>query len=274
VAARRADITPEFFAVLNTYIQATPPNQEEARQVLLLLRAQLAEAGFEVGDAGEEFEADSDLQAVIERLHEVADEELSQAVAELRPLIDYSFFEAWTAQIDALRQSGESDTAARMEARRSQMLELVEEMDRQAQEMFEAGTQLLNTVMNAVDPQAELQAHAAEVDEAFLLVISANAAAAQRAGRMDVAQRLEELGQASVAIIEGRLTPEQRFINELLQAEKPQDATRMLRTNFKLITPDFVKLLNDLADQEEKRANKPSSERLRQLAREAGAMLF
>ena len=71
-----------------------------------------------------------------------------------------------------------------------------------------------------------------------------------------------------------RLSPEERFINELLMLETPQEATRLLRKNVAKITPDFVKQLNSLAEQEEKRGNKPAGERLRQLARESGAMLF
>jgi hypothetical protein len=41
-----------------------------------------------------------------------------------------------------------------------------------------------------------------------------------------------------------------------------------------MITPAFVRHLNELADQMEKNGRKPAGERLRQLAREAGVMLF
>jgi hypothetical protein len=85
---------------------------------------------------------------------------------------------------------------------------------------------------------------------------------------------LERLAEEAVAIIQARLSPEERFINELLLAETPRDATALLRKNVGKITPDLVKRLNELAEQEEKRANKPTAERLRQLARESGAMLF
>jgi tRNA A22 N-methylase len=106
------------------------------------------------------------------------------------------------------------------------------------------------------------------------MLLSANAGAAQRAGQTEIVQLLEALGETAVAIIQERMTPEERFINELLLAETPTDATRMLRKNVAKITPDLVRRLNELADQEEQLANKPIADRLRQLARESGAMLF
>jgi hypothetical protein len=107
-----------------------------------------------------------------------------------------------------------------------------------------------------------------------LLVLEANLAAAQRAGATDAVAKLEEIRRLALEIIQESLSPEERFINELLAAEKPQDATKLLRQNVPMITPAFVKRLNELADQFEGDGRKPLGERLRQLGREAGAMLF
>ena len=41
-----------------------------------------------------------------------------------------------------------------------------------------------------------------------------------------------------------------------------------------MINPAFVKRLNELAEESENAGRKPLAERLRQLARESGAMLF
>jgi len=48
----------------------------------------------------------------------------------------------------------------------------------------------------------------------------------------------------------------------------------LLRQNPAVITTAFVKRLNELADESEQAGRKPLGERLRQLSREAGAMLF
>lgn len=164
--------------------------------------------------------------------------------------------------------------ADRLTGRRARILALVEELDREAQALFEAGNALLAEVLEAPDPLAALHARADQVDDGFLIALSANAAAAQRSGREDPARRLEQLAAAAVEIIQSRLSPEERFINELLLAETPKEATALLRKNVAKITPELVKKLNELATQEERRTNTAGAERLRQLAREAGAMLF
>ncbi|RRR74405.1 MAG: hypothetical protein EI684_07220 [Candidatus Viridilinea halotolerans] len=267
---RRAMMTPEFFATLAAFIEATPPDQQDTRTLLIQLHERLMELfGAELGAPDE-----AEIKEALERLADVADDELAMAVAELRGLIDYSFFQQWTAQIEAATAAGDSARAEALTARRTRIVEMVEELDREAQAMFEAGSQLLEEVLGTPDPLAALRERTEQVDEAFIMVLSANAAAAQRAENETMLALFNQLGEAAMTIIQDRMTPEERFINELLMADTPQDATRMLRTSVAKITPELIKRLNELADQEQQRANKPTAERLRQLARECGAMLF
>ncbi|NNJ10389.1 hypothetical protein EKD04_008625 [Chloroflexales bacterium ZM16-3] len=271
VEANRAALTPEFFATLNAFIGSTPPSQDDTRALLEQVRDRLAE---EFGDMSPDAEDDAEFALALDRLAAAPDEALEETVAELRAFIDYGFFEVWTQRIEAQDAAGEGAEAERLTARRARILEIVEELDRQAQEMFEAGSVILREVLEAEDPMAALRARAEQINEAFLMVLSANVGAAQRAGRDDVAAHLDAIAEEAVTIIQDRLSPEERFINELLLAETPQDATKLLRKSVAKITPDFVKQLNELAEQEEKRGSTPTSERLRQLARESGAMLF
>lgn len=273
VAAHQADLTPEFFATLNAFVQAAPPGRDGSRELLEQLQARLAN----VIEGAEEASAEEDsaeIAAAIERLIEVDDEALEMTVATLRPIIDYSFFATWTEQIEAAEAAGDSATANALTERRTRILAIVEELDRQAEAIFAAANELLREVATAPDPHAALREHSDQVDETFMMILSANAGAAQRAGQAELVRLLEDLGNTAVAIIQERMTPEERFINELLLADSPVDATRMLRKNVAKITPDLVRKLNELADQEEKLNNKPISDRLRQLARESGAMLF
>lgn len=269
VDQRRADFTPEFFATLEAFIQALPDSQAESRTLLLQVHDRLNNL---IGEGGAE--AAEEVRQAVERLLAIPDNQLEQTVAELRPVIDYSFFQAWTERIEAAQVAGQTDEAARLTARRARILALVEELDRETQALFEAGNALLAEVLEAPDPVVALHERAERVGEGFMIALSANAAAAQRAGREELAQRLEQLAAAAVEIIQSRLSPEERFINELLLAETPREATALLRKNVAKITPDLVKKLNELAAQEERRANASGAERLRQLAREAGAMLF
>lgn len=272
VDQRRADLDEGFFAMLDTFVaSAMQSARDDSIQLLAGLRSRLAElTGYE---GGETFEEDFDTDEVVARLVEVSDEELEQQIAELRPAIDYSFFEAWTEQIDAATAAGNAAEAERLTARRTIILETVERLDREAQEMFNAGANLLRAALEAEDPRALLAERHAEIDEAFLLVIEANRASAERAGQSEIADRLAQIGQLAVEVAEEALPPEDRFINQLLNAE-PQEATALLRQNAAVITVPLVKRMNELADEMEKDSRKPVGERLRQIAREAGAMLF
>ncbi|MEP7190613.1 MAG: CpXC domain-containing protein, partial [Roseiflexaceae bacterium] len=283
VAQNKAALDFEFFATLTAFADASAQGgRDDSAQLLEELRAKLIElTGFDastleqLGDQGDGFEElDIDLDEAVQRLVDAPEDELEQAIAELRPVIDYGFFEAWTSRIDAATKAGDTAIAEQLTARRAVILETVERMDKQAQEMFEAGAAVLEQVLNAPDTAAALREQGDKIDEAFLLVLQANAAAAERMGNTQALERLAEIERLAIEIAQESLSPEERFINDLLAAEKPQDATKMLRQNPRLITPDFVKRLNELAEQMENDGRKPLGERLRQLGRESGAMLF
>ncbi|MBO9339480.1 MAG: hypothetical protein J7464_12305 [Chloroflexus sp.] len=265
-----AELTPEFFATLDAFINATNDAQAQMREMLVRVREKLLAytARMTAQAAAEE------LNAAIERLRSATDEELPAVVQELRPLIDYSFFQLWTEQIEAASAAGDDTTAQKLTERRARILELVEAIDRAAQEMFERGSALIDAVLATTDPVAALRERAAEVDEGVLTVISASIAAAQHAGSDALVKQLEALASTAQDIINSRLSPEDRFINELLAQETTVEATRLLRKNMTRITPELARRLNERAAEEEKRANQADAERLRQLAREASALLF
>jgi hypothetical protein len=276
VAPVRDQLDYEFFATLTAFAEASAQSgRPDSAEMLAVLRDQLAELVGFTGEPGEdeEHELDLNLDQVIDRLTTAGEDELEVVIGELRPAIDYTFFERLTERIEAAAAAGDP-AAEQLTDRRALILATVERMDRQAQELFEAGATVLNEVLDAADPLDVLRANGSKLDEAFMLVLETNVAAAQRAGRHEVVERLLNIRELATQVIEESLTPEERFINQLLQAETPQDATRLLRQNIALITPPFVKRLNELAEDMEKGGRQPLADRLRQLAREAGAMLF
>jgi phosphate uptake regulator len=275
----------EFFAILTSFIDASEQGgRTETAQLLGVLRDRILEliGGMpEMPEGMEGMEGDEDgmledldLSEAVSRLIAASDEEVEAIIGEVRPVIDYEFFLEWTNRIDAAEQAGNRALAEQLTSRRTLVRETVERMDRQAQEMFERGAEILSAVLDAPDLAAALREQGQKIDESFLLVLEAHIGAAERAGRADIVEKLETVRQISVDLIQEQLSPEDRFINELLAAETPQAATKLLRQNPATITPAFVKRLNELSDESEKAGRKPLGDRLRQLAREAGAMLF
>jgi len=282
VAQHKAALDYDFFATITAFAEASMQGgRDDSGQMLMMLREKLIElSGFDASSLEQEqdFELEeideAELDEAVARLIDAPDSELEQTIAELRPAIDYGFFDALTQQIDAAEQAGDTAAAERLTGRRARILELVEQMDKQAQELFEAGAAVLTKIAQADDTLEALRANREEIDEAFFLVLQANMVAAERAGNQAAVDRLAEIERLAGEVVEEALSPEDRFINQLLAAEKPQEATKLLRQNPAIITSAFVKRLNELADQMEGDGRKPMGERLRQLGREAGAMLF
>ncbi|MGQ9876097.1 MAG: CpXC domain-containing protein [Chloroflexus sp.] len=264
------ELTPEFLTTLEAFIGATNETQAQMRAMLVKVREKLLAQLERLTEQA----AIAELKEAIERLRAASDEELPDLVSELRLLIDYSFFQMWTEQIEAATAAGDTETAQRLTKRRAHILELIEEIDRASQELFERGTALINAVLAAPDPVAALKARADEVTDDLLVVLSANIAAARYAGDQALLEQLERLTTTIKEIINSRLTPEDRFINELLMQETTAEATRLLRKSMTKITPELARRLNERAEVEEKRAQQANAERLRQLAREVNALLF
>ncbi len=283
VENEREKLDYEFFATLSAFVDASAQAAgEESATLLANLRDRLLElTGMgdelaELGGLGSLELADDDLELddVVTRLVEAPEDQLEILIGELRPVIEYSFFENLTQRIDDAEHHGNTQQAQELTTRRALIRETVERMDQQAQELFERSATILNDVLQADDTEQALRSHSEKIDEAFLLVLDTHIAAAHRAGRSDMIEVLEKVRKQAMLIIQEDLSPEDRFINELLQAETPQAATKLLRQSAAMINPAFVKRLNELAEESETAGRKPLAERLRQLAREAGAMLF
>jgi hypothetical protein len=278
----RAELDYDFFATLTAFADANAQQgRMDGAEMLTQLRDRLASlAGVDLPDNPDDLAGPSDaeyeaeLTQAVERLVSASDEELEALVGELRGDIDYGFFELWTQRIDEAEAAGNAAEAERLAARRTRILEVAERLDQQAQAMFEAGNEVLRAVLDAPDLAVALREQGDKVDEGFLMVASANAEAARHIGNAELAQQLEQIVELAMAQIEERMTPEDRFLNQLLATETPQESTKILRRSFAQITPALVQRANELADQADGRGNKPTADRLRQIGREASAMLF
>lgn len=262
----------EFFVTLAAYIEASEQDQDaESLERFTALRDKLLElTGFDEQLSGDE----PSIEAAVAALIEADEQNLPELIAEYRPALDYDFYAALTERADAAHAAGNTADAERIEARRNLILETTERMDREAQELFEGAAQTLREVLQAPDLRQALTERRDQLGEAFLLVIAANKDAAMRANQPEIVARLDQIEKLAVEVVQESLSPEERFIGELLSAEKPQDATKLLRQNAAKITPDLVKRFNTLADEMQGNGRQEIGDRLRQLGREAASMLF
>ena len=261
----------EFFVTISAYIEASEAEQDqESFERFTVLRDKLVDlTGFNPANLIED-EYDGALDALLD----AEPDTLEHLIAEHRPLIDYDFYAALTDRAEAARAGGDAAEAERIEARRTLILETTERMDREAQAMFEGAAQTLREVLQADDLRQALTERRDQLSEAFLLVVAANRETAQRSNMPEMIERLNEIERLAVEVVQESMSPEERFIGQLLSAEKPQDATKLLRQNAAKINPDLVKRINELAEEMDKNGRQEMTDRLRQLGREAASMLF
>jgi hypothetical protein len=272
VQERKNEIDYEFLITLAAYIEAAEADGDtESVERFTALRDRLLELTDVAGPADEEA---GDVDAAIDALLDADESQLPELIAEHRPVLDYDFYAALTSRADAVRAAGDTAEAERIEKQRTRILETTERMDRDAQALFESAANVLREVLQADDLKQALIEHRDAINEAFMLVVATNREAAQRANQPQIVERLHEIERLAVEVVQESLSPEERFISELLNAETPQAATKLLRQNAAKITPALVKRFNELADEMEANGRKDVGERLRQLGREAASMLF
>ena len=269
VAKNKAALDYDFFFTLASYIDAAAQQgRHDSVQMLTELRDRVIElSGFDAVAAGLQEPTVGEVVAV---LRDAPADQLEETISNYRQVVDESTFEAWADQIAALPVAAQAAAQAQLDHVRA----TIERMDAEAQTMFQNATNLLRDVLDSEDPRALLTDHSKDINEAFMVVLEANINAAVRAGQNQVAQRMVELRQMTVEVMQEAMTPQERLINQLLSVETAGEATKLLRKNIVHVNPAFVKEVNTLAEQMEKSGRKDMVERLRQVARESASLLF
>jgi hypothetical protein len=271
-------IDEEFFATLAAYLGSYQQDGHvERAEILEKLRARLLELsthGRELAarmlDSQKERPTMTREELLEKMLVAPSEEELSSLVAWYRSAVDYAFYQMLTERIENAGREGRSEDAGRMRELRENLLSLTERMDREAQAALEKGTELLRLLLESPDAEKVIRERLGEFDDAFFIVLGANLKAAEEAGREDIRERLQQLGNLVLGIAQEKLPPEVRLIRQLLVTPDPAAVATVLQQNETLVTEDLLLLIRDLADEVE---DDGTAARLRQLAEQAEAWL-
>ncbi len=169
----------------------------------------------------------------------------SLAVA-LAPLLDYQFLLTLSERMEA-----EEDEATRadLEQLRGLVVQL-QESQRESQEAVGQQAQaILQEVLQAANPRAELENYAEYIDESFLTLLAQNIQAAEQQGAGAAVRRLRDIYEGAVEILEEGMPPELRLLNDLLSIEDKAALRAMLEENRDLITPELRDSLTPLEEQ-------------------------
>ncbi len=280
VRARDADMDDEFFSLLSMLIDSTGSSGDaESVRELMELRERLIELTTWGKGVQRQRAAVAQLRpdttpAELVNLVVAADEErvVDALVMAGRPLVNYAFFQELTGRVEAAEQRGDAATAARLTGLREHILQFSQRLDEAQRAAVQEYTTVLGEILAANDIQQAIAERAAYIDQNFLSVLSANLQEAEKRGAGAAMQRLQEVWDVAVDMINQGSPPEVRLINELLLAEYPGETRKLLAENRALVTAEFIEALSELAERLEAEDEAEMATRLRQIRSQAQLM--
>lgn len=273
----RDKIDYDFFQTLAASAEAAQANgQERVAQVLNSLSLRLIqEFGLPVGDeiAGEGSKGLLSREGLVALLQEAQDDdEFRTLVSVGRPLMDYTFFQEITAQMEAAKAQGDEGKAKRLADMRARIVQVAEEMDAASKQVINQATSLLSGALQAEDPEAYLRKHLNEMSEAFFVVLSANLNAAERDGQPEWAAKMEQIGNIAIRLIQEAAPPEVQLLNRLLAAPYPDGTLQILRENAAMVTTELLDAMRLIAEDLARQGNLAAADKTKKVLAQAEAL--
>lgn len=259
----------QFVMMLTATMEASRERgDEQLAASLQTLRDKIVElADLSPADVPQ-LDRDAGYDELIETLRETEDDRLTAVVAANRPLMDYGFFMHLTEQIESSTDAAEQ---RELEDLRTRVLEITDDMDTQAREAMERAAQQLQEILQSGDVEAAVRERIRDLDEAFLVVLSANIDAAEQQNRDDVVARLQEIYELVIQEAEKNLRPELRTVNQLLRTDSREEREAILREALTTYNPaGYIEMLETLAaDVEDQDVEPALVERLHEIIDQA-----
>ncbi|MGD9315547.1 MAG: CpXC domain-containing protein [Anaerolineae bacterium] len=244
----------EFFRILTVNIElAEASGKNDAAQELLGLRKQLLEwtaVGQEVAAREEvlrEFSSEISQGELLEKLIQAAsageNAKVEAMVAVARPAIDYLFYQQLTGRIEAAELAGDTAEADTLKALRESVLDLTAKIDAEVQRASEQAAQLLYEIVESDDMERSLRANLDRIDDLFINTLAVNLQHAEQAGRQEDVDKLTQLGDILMKLIQESQPPEIAFINQLLSAEYPAGTLALLEENRQQVSVRLIETM-------------------------------
>ena len=186
-----------------------------------------------------------------------------------RPLLDYTFFQELTGRIEKASPA-EADVLRNL---RTELLEMTEQLDKEAQAVQQAKIQFLQDLLASPDPAQALRDRQREIDSLFLALLGSALRSAEQSGKAEEAQQLRKVNEAAMQILQDSLPPELRLVNNLLSTDYPEGTRKMLEERRQEWNADFLEMLSALAADVEAQGRPEAAQRLKDIRVQAEQLL-
>jgi hypothetical protein len=209
-------------------------------------------------------------ETLLEQLLKASDADTREALLAVgRQMLDYPFFQQLTGKIDAAKATNDTAEADRLTALRKEILALRDKLDAQAQQAVARRAALLRELMFSQNVVEDVQARADMMDDLFFSVLTSEMQAAQQAGDMKTFERLQQVGNAAMQVIQSRQPPEVQFLSALLGAKYPDQTRALLERNQRALVPELVQWLETIADEFREDGRSEAAEHLTRVVAQA-----
>jgi len=264
-------VDAEFFALFNRLTEASMASGDqnaarslsELQQILLTntaygreLQAQSQEIETAIADLralGSDLTREKMLELVLDAS---SDTRVRALVSLARPVMDYSFFQMLTEQID----SSSPEDQTRLSELRTQLLESTQEIDKQIEAHILEIRQLIDMILQAEDTNAAMSQSMPYVDEYFIQELNRLLEEARNQGDLEKSSKLGKM--AEVIEKANAAPPELELIEEFLEAPDDQAREQFLETNDDKITPEFMEMMANISVQVQAGDDKDLSEQV------------
>lgn len=250
-------IDAQFFGILSRLVEAAMMSGDQASANRLSELQQsllpITTYGQQVQGQMQEIQAAvADLQAIgkeltREKLLDLllkapSDTRLGVLVSMARPAMDYSFFQLLSERIDRARGDGRE----RLVEVRTKLLEMTQEIDRQAAERQQEIRKLIEAILQAPDVAEAMKQYLQVVDELFVQEVERSLQEARKQGDLERSAKLNKV----IEIIQQATTPpEVALIEDYLDLADEQARNQFLQAHEKEITPEFMEMLGSITAQ-------------------------
>jgi len=244
VVEHRDELDYEFFLMLSDSIDAHREDGDAERAgALETLRGKLLErVNLSAPTAAPQSASVDDLIKLLEQAKPGA--EWSAAIALTRPRLDYGFFQALTAKIEAAERAGDQQTVTRLTDLRTRVFDELESQGKRVREAEDQAALLVMTLSEAADLETAVREHINEMDQAFFGVLARFQALSEQRQDTQRAQKLATILETAINVIEEKLPPDVRLVNKLLRADYPDGTNAVLEAHRGLLTDAFIKTLD------------------------------
>jgi len=265
----KAEIDYPFFLTLAANLEtiALSGQQQMADRLIKLRDILLARTQMVLP---EPLPLDTPTAQVVDRLLSIKEQEGRWAfVMYNRPLLDYAFFQELTGRVEKAAPA----EAEALRNLRTELLQMTEQLDKEAQAVQEDKIKFLEDVLASSDPAQTLRDRKAEIDTLFLAILGTALRNAEKDGQTEDAQRLRTVNQAAMQVLQDSLPPELRLVNNLLAAEYPEGTHKMLEEHRQEWSAEFLDILSALAEEVTEQGRPEAAQRLKDIRAQAEAML-